>query len=342
MKPTNFAYLLTRYLGQYLPGQRNLSGQTIASYRDTFKLLLRFCQTEQGWAAEQITLASLDRACLEGFLDWLESTRHCRVTTRNQRLAALRAFFRWVSYEAPEQLESTQRILGIPWKKTHPPMMAYLTPDALKILLAQPGQATPSSRRDTVLLAFLYDTAARVQELADVVVRDIRLESPAIVTLTGKGSKSRQVPLMTATATLVAAYLEEQHLTRPEFRDHPLFYNRQRRPLSRWGIAYLLQKYMAQARAHASVGFPETVSPHTLRHTKAMHLLQAGVNLIYIRDLLGHSDVSTTEIYARADAEMTRQALERARIPGVEVEATAWTEDANLMQWLKNLGEPSF
>lgn len=124
MKPTNFAYLLTRYLGQYLPGQRNLSGQTIASYRDTFKLLLRFCQTEQGWAAEQITLAHLDRLCLEGFLEWLESTRHCRVATRNQRLAALRAFFRWVSYEAPEQLESTQRILGIPWKKTPRPMMA--------------------------------------------------------------------------------------------------------------------------------------------------------------------------------------------------------------------------
>ncbi len=342
MKPTNFAYLLTRYLGQYLPGQRNLSAQTIASYRDTFKLLLRFCQTEKGWPAEQITLAHLDRLCLEGFLEWVESTRHCSVTTRNQRLAALRAFFRWISYEAPEQLETTQRILGIPWKKTHAPMMAYLTADALKVLLAQPGQGTARRRRDTVLLAVLYDTAARVQELADVVVRNIRLDSPAIVTLTGKGSKTRQVPLMKDTATLVAAYLEEQHLNRPGFQDHPLFYNRQRHPLSRWGITYLVQKYVAQARTHSTVGFPEKVSPHTLRHAKAMHLLQSGVNLIYIRDVLGHSDVSTTEIYARADTEMTRKALEAVRIPGIDVDATPWTEDANLLQWLKNLGEPVF
>ncbi|WP_052300645.1 tyrosine-type recombinase/integrase [Kyrpidia tusciae] len=186
MRPTDFALLLTRYLSQHLPAQRNLSRQTIQSYRDTFKLLLRFCQAERGWVPENITLAQIDRACIEAFLDWIETVRHCTVATRNQRLAALKSFFRWVSYEAPEHLESTQRVLGIPWKKTGQPKMMYLTANAVQALLAQPDRTTPAGRRDATLLALLYDTGARVQELVDLRVRDVRIESPAVVTLTGK------------------------------------------------------------------------------------------------------------------------------------------------------------
>lgn len=338
MKPTDFAVLLTRYLGQYLPAQRNMSRQTIQSYRDTFKLLLRFCQTQFGWSPENMTLAEIDRACIESFLDWIETVRHCSVTTRNQRLAALKSFFRWISYEAPEHLAATQRVLGIAWKKTGRPGMVYLTVNAVQALLAQPDRTTSAGRRDATLLALLYDTGARVQELVDLRVRDVRMESPAVVTLTGKGRKKRSVPLMMATANLVAAYLEERHLTRPECMDHPLFYNRQRQALTRWGVTYVLQKYVTQAKVQAPAVFPEVVSPHLLRHSKAMHLLQAGVNLIYIRDLLGHSDVTTTEIYARADAEMKRRALESTRIPGVDVVPGSWTSDAGLMEWLTSLG----
>lgn len=338
MKPTDFAVLLTRYLGQYLPAQRNVSRQTIQSYRDTFKLLLRFCQAQYGWSPEHMTLAQIDRPCIESFLDWIETVRHCSVTTRNQRLATLRSFFHWVSYEAPEHLAATQRVLGIAWKKTGQPEMAYLTVNAVQTLLAQPDRTTPSGRRDATLLALLYDTGARVQELVDLRVRDVRMESPAVVTLTGKGRKERSVPLMTATADLVTAYLEERHLPRPECMDHPLFYNRQRHALTRWGVTYVLQKYVTRAEVHAPAAFPEAVSPHLLRHSKAMHLLQAGVNLIYIRDLLGHSDVTTTEIYARADAEMKRRALESTRIPGVDVVPGSWTSDAGLMEWLTSLG----
>lgn len=322
---TDFARLLTRYLGQYLPAQRNLSHRTIQSYRDTFKLLLQFGREKRGWVPEQLMLAQIDRACLEAFLDWLETARHCGVATRNQRLAALRTFFRWVSYEAPESLEQAQRVLGIAWKKTGHPAVSYLAPDALQILLAQPNGQTPRGRRDRTLLALLYDTGARVQEIVDVRVRE-------------KGGKRRVVPVMSATATLVADYLVEQQLGRSEFLDHPLFFNHQRHALTRWGVTYILQKYAAQARVHVPGGFPETVSPHLLRHSKAMHLLQAGVNLIYIRDFLGHSDVTTTEIYARADAEMKRKALESATIPGVDIAPMSWTEDTELMQWLAQLG----
>lgn len=338
MATTDFARLLTRYFSQYLPAQRNLSVRTIQSYRDTFKLLLQFGRDERGWVPEHLMLGQIDRACLEDFLDWVETTRHCGISTRNQRLAALRTFFRWVTYEAPEFLEQTQRILGMTWKKTPRPIVPYLTPGAMQVLLAQPVGHTTRGRRDRILLALLYDTGARVQEIVDVRVRDIRLTAPAVLTLTGKGSKRRVVPLMTATAMLVAEYLTEHRLDRPEFRDHPVFFNAQRQALTRWGITYILQKYAAQARVQEPGQWPEKVSPHLLRHSKAMHLLQAGVNLIYIRDFLGHSDVTTTEIYARADAEMKRQALEAAAIPGVDLSPMSWTEDADLMQWLAQLG----
>ena len=335
---TDVARLLTRYFGQYLPAQRNLSHRTIASYRDTFKLLLQFGRVERGWVPEHLTLAQIDRACVEAFLDWLESVRHCGVATRNQRLAALRSFFRWVPYEAPEALAHAQRVLGIAWKKTGQPTVSYLTPEAVQALLAQPDSQTRRGRRDRTLLTVLYDTGARVQELVDLRIRDVRLSAPAVLTVTGKGGKRRVVPVMAATATLVANYLADQRLDRPEWLDHPMFFNAHRHPLTRWGVTYILQKYAAVARTHAPAGFPETVSPHLLRHSKAMHLLQAGVNLIYIRDFLGHSDVTTTEIYARADTELKRKALEAATIPGVEVSPLSWTDDADLMQWLSRLG----
>lgn len=337
MSTTDFARLLTRYLSQHLPAQRNLSSRTIESYRDTFKLLLRFGHQERGWVFECITLSHIDRACIEAFLDWLETTRHSSVATRNQRLAALRAFFRWVSYESPESIEMTQRVLGIPWKRTAQPIITYLTPEAMKTLLVQPDRQTGRGRRDTTLLALLYDTGARVQEIADVRVRDIRLGEPAVITLTGKGGKRRVVPLMTGTTVLATEYMAQYQLTRPEFQDHPLFFNHQHHPLSRWGITYILNKYVDLARVQYPGGFPDTVSPHVMRHSKAMHLLQAGVNLIYIRDFLGHSDVTTTEIYARADAEMKRKALESATIPAMDISPISWTDDSDLMVWLTQL-----
>lgn len=340
MKPTDFARLLTRYLGQYLPAQRNLSRETIQSYRDTFKLLLRFCHTERGWPAEQVTLAHLDRPCLEAFLDWIEGTRHCSIATRNQRLAALHAFFRWVAYEEPNQIATTQRILGIPRKKSPKPLVPYLTRKTIQKLLAQPDQATLQGRRDAVLLSLLYDSGARVQELVDLLVRDVRLEEPCVLTLTGKGSKRRTVPLMTPTAHLVTAYLAERHLQGSAYADHPLFYNRQRQKLTRWGVTYILKKYIARMENNSEVELPTVISPHVLRHSKAVHLLQSGVNLIYIRDFLGHSDVTTTEIYARVDTEARRRALEATRIPGEIPELTSWTEDSDLVNWLHQLCTP--
>lgn len=336
MKPTDFAYHLTRYLGEYLPGQRNVSTNTIKSYRDAFSLLLTYCRQERAMALERLTLQSLTAALIEEFLLWLERARGNGATTRNQRLAALHAFYRYLQQEEPAWLLTCQQILSIPFKRHARTPVRHLSPPALQQVLAQPNQAAPAGRRDLTLLCVLYDTGARVQELADLCVRDVRLESPAVIRLTGKGRKTRQVPVMARTVALLESYLRERCLLTADKADQPLFCNAQRRKLTRAGVTYILQKYAGRARAQQPE-LPEAVTPHQLRHSKAMHLLQAGINLIYIRDILGHVDLKSTEIYARADTEMKRRALEKIPDPPGPQDAPAWHKDDELLSWLRSL-----
>jgi integrase/recombinase XerD len=287
---------------------------------------------------EKITIPKLTKALVIEFLTWLEKVRKCSISTRNQRLAALHAFFRYIQKEYPENLFEIQKILAIPYKRKSKPMVPYLTANELKILLEQPDLKTKDGRRDLVLLAVLYDTAARVQELVDLRIRDVRLTSPAVIILHGKGDKSRPVPVMEKTRTLLRQYLDESKLTTGLAEmELPLFYNQQQKTLSRWGVSYIINKYVdiAKLDPHFSIGFP--VTPHVFRHSKAMHLLQANVNLIYIRDFLGHVDVATTEVYARADSEMKRKALENTYIDLIPDELPKWEKDGVLLSWLNNL-----
>jgi len=337
MKTTDFAKYLTDYLGIYLPGQRNLSSNTIASYRDTFKLLLLFCREEKGISPECLTLAHIDDDLVLAFMAWIETERKCSIVTRNQRLAAIHAFFRYVQAETPERLLMHQRILSIPLKKTGKPAISYLTAEALEAILNQPDRNTPAGRRDLLLLTVLYDSGARVQELMDLLVRDIRLTQPTTITLKGKGRKVRHVPLMSRTAVLLKAYLGERRLTTADKLDHPLFFNSRRQKLTRAGVSYLIDKYVKAVKAQNTILLPDKVSPHVFRHTKAMHLLQANVNLVYIRDFLGHASVTTSEIYARADAQMKRLALEQAYSPIVIDDVPAWQDDQDLLNWLQKI-----
>lgn len=336
MKTTDFAKLLTAYLTKVLPGQRNLSTHTITSYRDTFKLLLLFCQQRKGIAPEYLTLSQIDDTLVHEFVSWIECERRCSISTRNQRLAAIHAFFRYVQTEAPERLLTCQRILSIPFKKTGKPVVSFLTSDALKAILNQPDRKTLAGRRDLVLLTTLYDTGARVQELINLVVRDIRLDQPSTIALKGKGNKIRHVPLMTKTASMLKEYLKERRLSTAGKYDHPVFFNSRHQKLTRAGIAYIIKKYVEAAKRQNNIVLPEKISPHVFRHTKAMHLLQANINLVYIRDFLGHASVTTSEIYARADSEMKRLALEQAYSPMVTDDIPAWQEDEDLLIWLQN------
>jgi site-specific recombinase XerD len=332
---TDFAVCLRRFLTSYLAGLRGCSPATIASYRDTFKLLIAWFRDERSVPPARLALGHLDAAAVTAFLGHLQEDRHNSVATRNQRLAAISSFATWMQTEDPARMACWQDILAIPAKKQDRPAVRHLTVEQARLLLAQPDRSTRQGRRDATLLATLYDTGARVQELADLAVRDIRLQRPAMASLTGKGRKTRHVPLDGSTITLLAAYLEEHRLDQPGHDDHPVFFNQHRDKLSRGGITWIIRKY--QAQTHDPQLTRVAISPHTLRHTKAMHLYEAGVPLPYIRDILGHVDLSTTEIYARSSTEAKRKALEAAYQDIVTSDLPEWNQDASLIDWLTSL-----
>lgn len=338
MKQTDFARTLTRFLSDYLPSQRNVSTNTIKSYRDTFKQVLVFFNLEKNIKPEHLTINKIKAENVKDFLFWLEKTRKVSINTRNQRLAAIHSFFRYAQSEHPESIFECQRILGIPFKKRQKKTIEFLSQRSLKCLLEQPDINSKRGRRDLTLMATLYDTGSRVQELINIKIRDIRLTKPATITLTGKGNKQRSVPIMDNTRNLLDAYMKENNLLDNGKQDHPLFYNSKRHPFTRPGITYILEKYLKQAKkANKEIIFPNKIHPHMVRHTKAMHLLEAGVNLIYIRDLLGHVNVSTTDVYLRANSEIKRKALEEVYVEVGTQDIPVWAEDTDLLNWLQEL-----
>ncbi len=336
MKPTDFAKYLTEFLAVYLPSEKNVSKNTIRSYRDTFKLLIKYCQKIKIIIVEKITLNDLSSELLIDFLKWLETDRKCSISTRNQRLAAIHSFFRYIQAEEPGGIFHFQKVINIPSKKAQKTIVEYLTAEAIKLLLEQPDKNTRKGRRDLTLISVLYDCGARVQELIDIRVCDVNLRIPAIITLTGKGNKIRKVPIMKNTASLLQNYLIENDLDKSWKNEYPLFTNNQHHKLTKEGVSYIVSKHAASARKISTL-MPAKVKVHMLRHSKAMHLLQGGVNLIYIRDFLGHVDLKTTEIYARADAETKRKAIENVYPDLIDSNLPDWNKDQTLLSWLSDL-----
>jgi site-specific recombinase XerD len=308
MNSTNFARYLSDFFSVYLTTQKNVSKNTIYSYRDTFKLLLKFCQDVKGIAIERVSIDSLTAELIKDFLNWLEHERKCSIS----------------------------KVISISIKKTEKKVFEHLSPEAVKLILEQPDKDYRKGRRDLTLLSVLYDTGARVQELIDIKVIDVTLDPPPVISLTGKGNKVRRVPLMKNTVALLQQYLLENDLNKQWKNQYPLFKNNQHNKLTKEGIAYILDKYVKMASAKSQI-VPKRLSPHVLRHSKAMHLLQAGVNLIYIRDFLGHVDLKTTEIYARTDTETKRKAIENAYPDIITGQLPDWSKDKGLLTWLSEL-----
>jgi integrase/recombinase XerD len=338
MAETDFARHMAGFLSRYLPGQRNLSTNTIASYRDAVKLFLVYCEIDRKMNPDKIRISDISPELLTAYLGWLERVRHCGVATRNQRLAAFKSFFHYVAMIEPEHLLACQRILGLPMKKLARQPMSFFSPEGLHLLLSQPDTTTRKGRRDHALLVLLYDSAARVQEICDLRVRDVRLEQPATVTLHGKGRKARVVPITARSASIMEAYLEERGwIGTSGTLDFPVFMNSRKGKLTRAGVAHILARHVTTMSLADSRHVPACVSPHCLRHSKAVHLLRSGVPLIYIRDFLGHVSVTTTEIYAKVDAEQKRKALEGAyEVPAQQV-VPDWQNDKGLLTWLSEL-----
>src|SRR6059036_2810557 len=246
MKPTDFSIHVTSFLTHYLAAQRNLSPNTIKAYRDVFSLLLRFCRDVQGIAPEKLRLEQVDVSLVEAFLDHLETDRKSSPRTRNHRLATLHAFFRYVQAEEPAHMVQCQRILAIPLRRHARPTVGYLSKDELAEVLAQPDLRTLEGRPDAVLLSVLYDTGARVQELIDLSVGDVRLDPPAQLRLMGKGRKMRVVLLMDNTIPFFGDHLQKTPPDPPKYFNNPFFRNARSQRLSRSGIRYILQKYLVR------------------------------------------------------------------------------------------------
>lgn len=338
METTDFAKHLADFFAKYLPGERGASKNTIQAYRDTFVLLFAFIEQVKSIKPNKLRLNNLTRENIIAFLNWLEAVKGNSVRTRNSRLAAIRSFFGYLQYVEPANILECQRVMSIHVKKTEKKVMNYLTVEGIRLLLKQPEQSTWRGRRDLALIALMYDTGARVQEIADLAVRNIRLSEPYTITITGKGNKTRIVPMMKEQMNLLIQYMQENSLLQDTCRPTPLFFNTRNEKLTRAGIAYILQKYLQMARQENPTFIPEGISCHSLRHSKAMHLLQAGVPLIYIRDLLGHESVVTTEVYAKADSLQKRKALENAfEKVSDDQKPPSWQTNKDLLEWLKNL-----
>ena len=319
MKTTDFAKHLTAFFTEYLIGERGVSPNTIRSYSESFSLLLNFLDEQVNIKADNLRLEHITRKTVLNFLDWLQDTKKSSNATRNQRLAALRSFCTYMQYEDVKRLEQWQEILSIKVKTHEKRSVNYLSIDGIKLLLAQIPINTKKGRRDLALISLLYDSGARVQELID---------------LTPASLKEEQV-------NLLRSYMEENRLDLSGFNQRPLFFNSCGRKLTNSGISYILNNYINHARIQDPELIPEKISPHTLRHSKAMHLLQAGVNLVYIRDILGHVSIQTTEIYARADSKQKREALESAYVNMIPNDITerSWEKDQELKIWLRNLSK---
>ena len=341
METTDFAKYLSAFLTSYLAGERNYSPNTIMAYKDTFVQFITFMKERKNIEVQKLTLERITKDVVIDFLDWIQENRHCSNATRNYRLAALRSFFSYMQYENPERMYEWQKIRSIKVKRHDKQSINYLTVDGIKLLLEQPDLSTRNGRRNLALLALMYDSGARVQEIIDLTPSSVRLDNPSTVKLFGKGRKARIVPLQEEQTVFLKNYMQENHLLEPYANQYPLFSNSRREKLTRAGVTYILNTYVNLARKINPGIIPEKISCHSIRHSKAFHLLQAGVNLVYIRDLLGHVSVQTTDVYARADSIKKREAFEKAYVdlnPSL-IKIKSWEKNSNLLEWLKNLNK---
>ncbi len=333
MKSDSLAFLLHAFFHEWMGSQKNFSHHTVCSYRDTWKLFLRFASVRKRHEVAELSLGDLQASEVLAFLQHLEKDRKVTVGTRNCRLAAIHSFFAFVADREPLAIAQCAEIARIPVKKTSRPAMCYMDVEEIAAILQEPDRSSPEGQRDHALLAFLYNTGARIQEALDVCPRAIRFESPAQVTLLGKGRKSRICPLWPETVDLLKAQLRRQ----PRTDDEPIFINRCGQPLGQAGVRFKLKQYVAAAARHTPSLATKHVTPHTWRHSVGVQLVAAGVDVTVIRDWLGHARLDTTNHYARANLETKRRALEQVDPSTKPGRPPRWKRSPELLAWLDSL-----
>ena len=333
--PNALARALRGFFADHLPRVRGVSPHTVCSYRDAFMLLLRFVAERRERPVVALDFCDLGVDAILAFLDHLETDRRNGAGTRNTRLAAVHAFARYAAASHPEHIELCQRILAVPFKRARPRLVEYHEAGEIRALLDAPDRATPDGRRDHALLLALFNTGARVQEILDLRPCDLQLVRPFQVRLRGKGLE-RLCPLWPQTAETLRALLSDRGVD--PAATQPLFRNRRGESLTRFGVRYLLRKHVRDSQRAAPTLDTKRVHPHVVRHTTAVHLLQAGVDMVTISHWLGHASVETTNRYAAVDLEMKRAAVAKARPLGdIDPALAAWRTKATILQWLEAL-----
>jgi site-specific recombinase XerD len=328
--------LLKRFLCEYIPCVRNLSANTLKSYRDTFRLLLPKAAKNAKKRVDELFIENITAECVKSFLQELESIRGCSISTRNQRLAAIHSFANYIAKKSPEHLEWCRNIHNIPIKKHAATLITYLEKEEMDAMLNAPDQNCSLGYRDYTLLLFLYNTGARADEVANLQIEALSLSSDngniPMVTIKGKGNKSRRCPLWKNTVESLS------NLIKGRDKGENVFLNRSGNPLTRFGIYEMVTKYATQIEVNYPSIKAKRVSPHTIRHTTATHLLISGVDINTIRGWLGHVSINTTNIYAEVNLQMKAAALKCCEISSNKKRrAKEWKDDKSLMSFLDNL-----
>ena len=332
--PNLLGTIVRDYFTDHLSRLRGMSAHTIHSYRDSVVLLLRFLSARNKRPVVELDLKDLDPPGILAFLSYLEGERKNGVATRNVRLSAIHALFRFVASRNPEHLDLAQRVLGIPLKRATQRAIDYLERQEIDSILRAIDRTTPRGSRDYALLATMFNTGARVQEVADLRACYLQLARPFQLRLLGKGRKERYCPLWPQTAAVLRVFLRERNLdVRSEAH---LFLNHQGRPLTRFGIRYVLARRFLGASKDLPHLRKKRVHPHSMRHSTAIALLKSGVDLSTISHYLGHASPATTNRYAKVDLEMKRQAIARVK-PVPRQSCTPWNRDPTILDWLESL-----
>ncbi|HBZ55914.1 MAG TPA: integrase [Syntrophobacteraceae bacterium] len=334
MIPT-LANFIKRFFSHYLPTQKGLAVNTIMAYRDAIKLLLGYASDTLNKNVEQLGVEDINESLVLGFLDHVENTRGCSPRTRNARLAAIRALFGFMAREEPTLLLHSQTIRTIPLKRTEHKTVDYLEEKEMQALLNAVNLDSRTGVRDKALLLLLYNTGARVSEIVELKLPDLRLDGVAQIKLLGKGKKYRSCPLWPETLEALHDYLQQRTPKDPTAQH--LFLNANGSPVSRFGVRHIVGKYATTAKSQCPSLVPKTVNPHTLRHTTAMHLLRAGNDVNMVSYWLGHADINTTHTYLEIDMEMKQRMLQKAEAPAVK-KPLPW-QKPGVLQWLNALAK---
>lgn len=336
---TTLGPLIYSFFEDHLKVQKGLRPASVKSYRDALLLFLRFVARDTQHKISRLLLIELTYERVTRFLKHLEEGRGNGISTRNHRLAALRAFFEYAASRVPETLTDSERVATIPMKRTHPPETHFLERDDIQALFANLPAKGHEALRNRTLLLFLYNTGARAQEVADLHVENLELGPQPRVRLHGKGDKWRLCPLWEETASLLRSLLAERRSKLSP--DSPVFASQKSRAMTRFGIYKVVRRLTSQLSKTRNSGVAITVSPHVFRHTTAMHLLEAGVEVNVIRSWLGHASLGTTNRYAEISVRMKEKALQACE-PPISVSAAyprrpVWRDDQALLNWLENL-----